>query len=874
MKKVKGMLLLMALGLSLTGCGTPGETGPQGPIGPEGPVGPAGPIGETGKDGQTPHIGTNGNWWIGDTDTGVSASGPKGDTGDTGLKGDTGSKGEDGKDGTSMLTGNGAPTASLGKEGDSYIDLDTWDYYVKTADGWTKKGNIKGEDGEDHKQEVHTVTFETSGGTVIASQEVKHGEKIKKPANPVKDGNTFLGWEYMDEAWSFAGHVVTEDMTLVAQWDYSIDSINKVITSAAGAELSVTQYGSTTNTSLLWGEDENGRTHLQTTVESWSGNTVNTYFAFDASGKPYSYKVTNGTISKNNVTLTAESLNGPSVYLDGTQYFGAQGLLNYLSSIYKLNNNKGNYTRDNTIYAEYLVDSYGSKNLTQIQADLIYNDGTLEGVTINYRTVYQYELVQDIEFGVWYPSDSCSTKFNEYKYTYNYGDSTLVLPYDMNDFYYESFDIINTLDQAITEVRLENGASTSLRLANGLPATASYQFDTPTCKVVEGSTGNVTTSFNTYNGTLSITGTQIGSVTLEISTKNVKKTITIDVVEPAVAGINMKTYTAPTTAGGYYSAAAVNGPVTILEKQSILLGAQITPNGAAQDYTLEADSENVKISLEAEDAKTYGLSYQVINVEIYKVTVDQPGTYTLTATSTKNPSIKGTITLNVEALPTVSDVVANDYWHYYGGNGRAIDENIFISFEPSATDDSVGKVTIKDSFTNKADTSIPEDQKVITLVHDYSYNAETNIFTLSTNGVNETYYLKVTADFTGVQILDANEESGIAIAGFTAKVYDPTVYLVAEWYEDKPRPLGDVMIMLKTNGRGDWNNELSFTYTATINDDGSISVEIASNNLRQICNGMGLDSITSLVLDASYETLTLTYVEGGVTKTTTFSNGF
>ena len=37
----------------------------------------------------TPYIGENGNWWIGDTDTGVLAQGNKGDKGDTGEKGET-----------------------------------------------------------------------------------------------------------------------------------------------------------------------------------------------------------------------------------------------------------------------------------------------------------------------------------------------------------------------------------------------------------------------------------------------------------------------------------------------------------------------------------------------------------------------------------------------------------------------------------------------------------------------------------------------------------------------------------------------------------------------------------------------------------------
>lgn len=50
-------------------------------------TGEAGKDGEDGKNGLTPHIGENGNWWVGDTDTGVSAKGDKGDTGAKGADG-------------------------------------------------------------------------------------------------------------------------------------------------------------------------------------------------------------------------------------------------------------------------------------------------------------------------------------------------------------------------------------------------------------------------------------------------------------------------------------------------------------------------------------------------------------------------------------------------------------------------------------------------------------------------------------------------------------------------------------------------------------------------------------------------------------------
>lgn len=43
-----------------------------------------------GDPGDTPYIGANGNWFIGDTDTGVKAKGDKGDTGSAGKNGANG----------------------------------------------------------------------------------------------------------------------------------------------------------------------------------------------------------------------------------------------------------------------------------------------------------------------------------------------------------------------------------------------------------------------------------------------------------------------------------------------------------------------------------------------------------------------------------------------------------------------------------------------------------------------------------------------------------------------------------------------------------------------------------------------------------------
>lgn len=84
--------------------GDTGLTGPEGPQGPAGPQGTQGTAGTPGSDGITPHIdSTTGNWFIGDTDTGVHAQGPQGTQGIQGIRGQQGNPGINGTDGQTSI---------------------------------------------------------------------------------------------------------------------------------------------------------------------------------------------------------------------------------------------------------------------------------------------------------------------------------------------------------------------------------------------------------------------------------------------------------------------------------------------------------------------------------------------------------------------------------------------------------------------------------------------------------------------------------------------------------------------------------------------------------------------------------------------------
>ena len=89
--------------------GTNGQDGQPGRDGQPGQPGRDGQNGQPGRDGQngeTPRIGDNGNWWIGNEDTGKPARGAQGPQGNPGTNGQNGQPGRDGQNGETPRIGN------------------------------------------------------------------------------------------------------------------------------------------------------------------------------------------------------------------------------------------------------------------------------------------------------------------------------------------------------------------------------------------------------------------------------------------------------------------------------------------------------------------------------------------------------------------------------------------------------------------------------------------------------------------------------------------------------------------------------------------------------------------------------------------------
>ena len=91
------------------------------------------------------------------------------------------------------------------------LDGNKYDFNTKVTNDITLKAVwIKG----------YTVTFDSNGGTDVASQKVKSGSKATKPSDPTKKNYVFKEWQLNGEKYDF-NTKVTKNITLKAAWTAS-----------------------------------------------------------------------------------------------------------------------------------------------------------------------------------------------------------------------------------------------------------------------------------------------------------------------------------------------------------------------------------------------------------------------------------------------------------------------------------------------------------------------------------------------------------------------------------------------------------------------------------------------------------------------------
>ena len=119
--------------------GDTGAQGEKGDTGDTGAQGEKGDKGDKGEDGLTPYIGANGNWWIGDQDTGVKAEGKDGVDGQPGTPGEPGKPGENGTNGE---------TPYIGENGNWWIGDQDTGVKAEGKDGVDGQPGVPGDKGD------------------------------------------------------------------------------------------------------------------------------------------------------------------------------------------------------------------------------------------------------------------------------------------------------------------------------------------------------------------------------------------------------------------------------------------------------------------------------------------------------------------------------------------------------------------------------------------------------------------------------------------------------------------------------------------------------------------------------------------------------
>ena len=87
------------------------------------------------------------------------------------------------------------------------------------------------------KANSYTITFDTDGGTQIAPITADYGTEITAPADPVKTGHTFMGWDR-----TIPGTVPGGDMTITALWKVNTYAVTLITNRGTIEEGDVTAY--------------------------------------------------------------------------------------------------------------------------------------------------------------------------------------------------------------------------------------------------------------------------------------------------------------------------------------------------------------------------------------------------------------------------------------------------------------------------------------------------------------------------------------------------------------------------------------------------------------------------------------------------------
>ncbi|MBQ9069956.1 MAG: leucine-rich repeat domain-containing protein [Clostridia bacterium] len=200
----------------ISAVGKNGADGKDGKNGADGKDGENGKDGADGEDGLTPYINTDGNWWIGTTNTGICAAGKNGTDGKDGINGINGKDGKDGKDGENGLT------PYINTDGNWWIGTTNTGVCAAGKNGTDGKdgiNGINGKGGEDGKDGENGLTpyINTDGNWWIGTTNTGISAKGENGADgvgisgvKVLEGSLYISYTNAPGKWIELGKIESE----------------------------------------------------------------------------------------------------------------------------------------------------------------------------------------------------------------------------------------------------------------------------------------------------------------------------------------------------------------------------------------------------------------------------------------------------------------------------------------------------------------------------------------------------------------------------------------------------------------------------------------------------------------------------------------
>lgn len=584
------------------------------------------------------------------------------------------------------------------------------------------------------------------------------------------------------------------------------------------------------------------------------------YYGYDAQNKFYGLTDKNGKLSS--ASNQGENLiKGYNIDIyNGTEYYGAEGLLSYINELIVNNAN---------LDFEILGASSGYKFKVGF-VDIVNNNPRLYLSTVSFNlkndiisyldvkvdkyvnTSTQTNVLPDFSTNTYYlsltakPSTSYNVNF-EQSSGVRENDNT----YDIETLLLSSFDLINGSNVTLLDsLTLKKGVNVSYSLKNCLPSTANKNVDILKVNVVSGEKV-LTADYNGSTGTLTFKPTKIGECVIEISSRRITKTINVKVKEPDPTNITVMYYSK--NASSYdYNMINDEKHINVYENTSIYLKASFQPNDALQSFGVRAISSN-------KDNVTYEnfiISSGVKDHETIKTSFLEKGDYVLEVYSLSNENLKETLTVTVNEKPEIDTLISNRYVQKSADGGFGVD----INFTPSIGNSKVGSVNIIDGYEAKENRN---------KTYTYSYDEDAKTFTLM-DGTNVAAAKLEFNDKYNLVYTRASSQVEVSLI-----VYTPIVTVSGEWsgniFTDSDGVRHSLSIYFKTDGSGTFTYnalknfssidlfEEDINATAVEGEDETINITFDQSSLESIYSHNKITSITNIVGCSTSVALTVTF---------------